>query len=65
MVTGIPPSERKQGEYLPKIFDPSRVDQTIDVSERESMEVARKLAVEEAIFGGMSSGGVFYTDFLF
>jgi cysteine synthase B len=58
-VTGsrIPGIRRWPKEYLPKIFDPSRVDQTFDVSEEESIEMARRLAAEEAIFGGMSSGG--------
>jgi cysteine synthase B len=53
----IPGIRRWPEEYLPKIFDPSRVDHTIDVSEQESVEMARRLAAEEAIFGGMSSGG--------
>lgn len=53
----IPGIRRWPKEYLPKIFDPSRVDKTIDVSEEEAVEMARRLAAEEAIFGGMSSGG--------
>jgi cysteine synthase B len=53
----IPGIRRWPKEYLPKIFDPGRVDQTIDVSEEESVEMARRLAAEEAIFGGVSSGG--------
>jgi len=53
----IPGIRRWPEKYLPKIFDPSRVDQVIDVSEAESVEMARRLAAEEAIFGGMSSGG--------
>jgi cysteine synthase B len=53
----IPGIRRWPKEYLPKIFEPERVDFTIDVSEEESVEMARRLAAEEAIFGGMSSGG--------
>jgi S-sulfo-L-cysteine synthase (O-acetyl-L-serine-dependent) len=44
-------------EYLPKIFDPSRVDRIIDVSQQESTIMARQLAKVEGIFAGMSSGG--------
>jgi cysteine synthase B len=53
----IPGIRRWPEKYLPKIFEPERVDQTIDVSEEEAVEMARRLAAEEAIFGGMSSGG--------
>ncbi len=44
-------------EYLPKIFDPSKVDQVIEVSESQATQMARRLAKEEGIFSGMSSGG--------
>jgi cysteine synthase B len=44
-------------DYLPAIFEPNRVDQLIDVSEEEARTMARRLAKEEGIFGGMSSGG--------
>jgi cysteine synthase B len=53
----IPGIRRWPKEYLPKIFEPDRVDQVIDVSEEEAVTMARRLAAEEAIFGGMSSGG--------
>lgn len=53
----IPGIRRWPEKYLPKIFDPSRVDSIIDVSESEAIQMARRLASEEAIFGGMSSGG--------
>jgi cysteine synthase B len=53
----IPGIRRWPQEYLPKIFEPDRVDQIIDVSEEESTLMARRLATEEGIFAGMSSGG--------
>ncbi|MDI9365758.1 MAG: cysteine synthase CysM [Flavobacterium sp.] len=53
----IPGIRRWPVEYLPKIFDASRVDRTIDVSEEDATLMARRLAKEEGIFGGMSSGG--------
>ncbi len=43
--------------YLPKIFNPSKVDKTIDVSEVEAAAMSRRLALEEGIFAGVSSGG--------
>jgi len=49
---------RKWSEaYLPKIFDPSRVDRIEYVSQTDAEEHARRLAAEEGIFGGISSGG--------
>ena len=42
---------------MPKIFDPSRVDGIIDVSQQEAEETARVLAAREGIFAGISSGG--------
>lgn len=44
-------------EYLPKIFDPKRVDRTMDISQKEAEETTRRLAKEEGIFAGVSSGG--------
>ncbi len=55
--SSIPGIRRWPKEYLPKIFDASRVDRVFDVSEEEAKIMARKLAYEEAIFSGMSSGG--------
>jgi cysteine synthase B len=52
------PGIRKWPEaYLPKIFDKSRVDRTMDISEDEAREMTRRLAREEGVFCGMSSGG--------
>jgi cysteine synthase B len=53
----IPGIRRWPIEYRPKIYDPSRVDRIMDVSEQDAIEMTRKLAKVEGIFGGMSSGG--------
>lgn len=55
--SSIPGIRRWEKAYLPKIFDPSRVDKVIDVSQEEAVAMTRLLAREEAIFAGMSSGG--------
>jgi S-sulfo-L-cysteine synthase (O-acetyl-L-serine-dependent) len=55
--SSIPGIRRWPKEYLPKIFDPSRVDRTMDVSQEEATAMTRLLAREEGIFAGMSSGG--------
>ncbi len=57
----IPGIRRWPKEYLPKIFDPSRVDKIIDVSQEEATKMARRLAKEEGLFAGMSSGGAVAT----
>jgi cysteine synthase B len=52
------PGIRKWPEaYLPKIFNPQKVDTVLEVSEEEATEMAKRLAKEEGIFAGMSSGG--------
>ncbi|MBC7410534.1 MAG: cysteine synthase CysM [Arcicella sp.] len=53
----IPGIRRWSKEYLPMIFDSARVDRIMDVSETEARIMANRLAKEEAVFGGMSSGG--------
>jgi S-sulfo-L-cysteine synthase (O-acetyl-L-serine-dependent) len=64
-IIGAQPSEGSQipgirkwpQEYLPKIFDASKVDTVIDISENEAREMTKRLAIEEGVFAGMSSGG--------
>lgn len=64
-IVGVQPSEgaRIPGirkwpkEYLPSIFNPSKVDRILEVGEKESKEMSIRLAKEEGIFAGMSSGG--------
>jgi len=53
----IPGIRRWPKEYLPAIFDPRRVDETLDVTEEEAEKMARTLAREEGVFAGVSSGG--------
>lgn len=53
----IPGIRRWPEEYLPKIFEPERVDRIIDVDQEEAISMTRRLAAEEGIFAGMSSGG--------
>jgi cysteine synthase B len=55
--SSIPGIRRWPKEYLPKIFDPSRVDRTMDISQEEAVQMTRDLARVEGIFAGMSSGG--------
>jgi S-sulfo-L-cysteine synthase (O-acetyl-L-serine-dependent) len=55
--SSIPGIRRWEKAYLPKIFDPSRVDKVMDVSQDDAVAMTRLLAKEEAIFAGMSSGG--------
>ncbi len=53
----IPGIRRWPEEYLPKIFDASRVDMTIDMGQEEAEQTTLRLATEEGIFCGISSGG--------
>lgn len=53
----IPGIRKWPQEYLPKIFDASKVDTIIEVTEKEAREMTKRLAKEEGVFAGMSSGG--------
>jgi cysteine synthase B len=53
----IPGIRKWPAEYLPGIFDASRVDQIVEVTELEARKMAKRLAQEEGVFAGMSSGG--------
>jgi len=53
----IPGIRKWPEEYLPKIFNRSKVDTVLEVSETEAREMTKRLAKEEGIFAGMSSGG--------
>ena len=55
--SSIPGIRRWPKEYLPKIFELERVDRVMDISQEEAVEMSRRLAKEEGIFAGMSSGG--------
>ncbi len=55
--SSIPGIRRWPVEYLPKIFEPERVDRIMDVTQDEAVQMTRKLTKEEGIFAGMSSGG--------
>jgi len=53
----IPGIRKWPQEYLPKIFDAAKVDVVMEVSEKEAREMTKRLAKEEGVFAGMSSGG--------
>lgn len=53
----IPGIRRWPAAYLPKIFEPERVDRVIDVSQAEATAMTHRLAKAEGVFAGMSSGG--------
>jgi cysteine synthase B len=55
--SSIPGIRRWPKEYLPGIFEQSRVDQTIDIGQQLAEDTTRRLAAEEGIFCGISSGG--------
>lgn len=55
--SSIPGIRRWSPEFLPQIFEADRVDRTIDVSQQEATHMTRRMAKEEGIMGGMSSGG--------
>jgi cysteine synthase B len=55
--SSIPGIRRWPEAYLPSIYDAARVDRVLDISQRESEDTMRRLAAEEGIFAGVSSGG--------
>ncbi len=55
--SSIPGIRRWPKAYLPRIYEPSRVDQTIDISREDAMAMSRRLARDEGVFCGMSAGG--------
>ncbi|MFL9610447.1 cysteine synthase CysM [Methylobacillus sp. Pita2] len=67
-IVGVQPDEGAQipgirkwpEEYLPKIYDAKRVDELIYVSQADAEKTTRKLAEQEGIFAGISSGGALY-----
>jgi cysteine synthase B len=67
-IIGVQPTEGAQipgirkwpEEYVPKICDPSRVDRMIYVTQQDAEETTRRLAREEGIFAGISSGGALW-----
>ncbi|WP_162589836.1 cysteine synthase CysM [Variovorax sp. RA8] len=56
----IPGIRKWPEEYLPKIYEPSRVDQLVNVSQDDAEEMCRRLAREEGIFAGISSAGALW-----
>jgi cysteine synthase B len=68
-IIGVQPEEGSQiagirkwsVEYLPEIYDAKRVDELRYVSQKSAENITRKLAAEEGIFAGVSSGGALYT----
>lgn len=58
--TSIPGIRRWPKEYLPRIFKPEAIDQTIDVDPTQAEDTMRDLAAREGIFSGVSSGGAVF-----
>ena len=56
----IPGIRRWSPEFLPKFYEKERVDRIIDISRENAIATTRKLATEEGILAGMSSGGAMY-----
>lgn len=55
--SSIPGIRRWPKAYLPRIYEPSRVERIIDVSREDAMAMSRRLARDEGVFCGMSAGG--------
>ena len=55
--SSIPGIRRWPADYLPRIYEPARVDRVMEVSQGEAEDMARRLAQEEGIFCGVSAGG--------
>ncbi len=53
----IPGIRRWPKEYLPKIFEPARVDRVVDVDQKDAEDTMRRLALDAGVFVGVSSGG--------
>ncbi len=53
----IPGIRRWPKEYLPKIFEPERVDRVVDIAQSDAEETMRRLALDAGVFVGVSSGG--------
>ncbi|ADI30303.1 cysteine synthase CysM [Methylotenera versatilis] len=68
-IVGVQPEEGSQipgirkwpVEYLPEIYEASRVDELRYVNQKNAENITRKLATEEGVFAGISSGGALYT----
>jgi cysteine synthase B len=57
----IPGIRKWSPDYVPKFFDRSKVDKVIELSEKNAKEITKRLAKEEGVFAGMSSGGSVYS----
>lgn len=55
--SSIPGIRRWPKEYLPRIFEPERVDRIIEVEQGDAEDMTRRMAAEEGLFAGISSGG--------
>ncbi|EON75430.1 Cysteine synthase [Lunatimonas lonarensis] len=58
--SSIPGIRRWSPEFLPKIFEADRVDRVVDVSQEQATAMTRRMAKEEGILAGMSSGGALH-----
>lgn len=58
--SSIPGIRRWSPEFLPAIYEPERVDNIVDVSQLQATEMTKRLAKEEGILAGMSSGGALF-----